>query len=459
MVINKEKNFEDLNVENLKSEDVSTLWHHLMRHTGSAPVIMARGDGLRLWDIEGREYLDATSGGVWCVNLGYGRRELALEIYQQLLTMPYYVGSAGNIPAIKFANKITGYTPNLTRIYYSNSGSEANEKAIKMVRLKSFIEKRPDRNVILYRDRDYHGTTYGALSCSGQAERTSGFGPLLEGFQSIPHALCYRCAFGQSYPGCDLQCARAVEETILDLGPEKVAGGIFEPVTAGGGIIVPVREYYQILTETFKKYSLSLIIDEVVCGLGRTGTMFAYQKYQLAPDLVTMAKGLASSYMPISVTAATEQLFAALQTGEGNLGYFRDISTFGGSAAAAAAALENLNIIERENLLENVVRSGEYLLEGLRDNLDHPNVGDVRGLGLLAGVEFVEDKKTRAPLSEEKVIKVAATMAAKGVLVGRTNRSLPGYNTIINFAPAYVVTGDELDIILRTFKETIWQVL
>ncbi|MDR0620958.1 MAG: aminotransferase class III-fold pyridoxal phosphate-dependent enzyme, partial [Deltaproteobacteria bacterium] len=410
--------------ERYKREDAKNVWHHLSRHGGQAPTIMVRGDGLKLWDIDGKEYLDATSGGVWCVNVGYGREDLARAVYEQLLALPFYVASAGNLPTIDFSRKLLEKAPGLSRAYLSNSGSEANEKAYKMVRLISEAAGAPERKTILFRDRDYHGTTIGALASAGQEERRAGFGPFPEGFLKVPHTLCYRCHFGLSYPGCDLECARAVEGTILERGEGKVAGGVFETVTAGGGVIVPVPEYYEVLSEIFKRRGLILILDEVVSGLGRTGDMFAYEGYSLAPDIVTMAKGLASAYMPISVTATTESVFQRLQAGDERLGYFRDISTFGGSAAAAAAALENLAIIERENLLENVRQKGESLLSGLRRSLDHPNIGDVRGKGLLAGVEFVADKKTKAPLPEGTVIKFAGAMAAKGVLVGRTNRSL-----------------------------------
>jgi taurine-pyruvate aminotransferase len=445
--------------QNPRADDQAFVWHHLTRHDGRSPMIVERAEGLRLWDIEGREYLDATSGGVWCVNLGYGRKELAQAVYQQLLVMPYYAGTGGTIPGAALAKRLVALAPGLDRIYYSNSGSEANEKAVKMLRLKSFLENRPERLVVLYRDRDYHGTTYGALSCSGQSERSAGFGPLLPGFKSVPHALCYRCHFGLSRSDCRLDCARAIEAAVLEAGPDKVVGGIFEPVTAGGGVIVPPEGYWEVAAEIFQKYSLSLILDEVVCGLGRTGTMFAYEGLGIKPDLVTLAKGLASAYMPISVTAASSEIFSILQTGEGLLGYFRDISTFGGSAAAQAAALANIELIEAENLLANVREMGAYLLEGLRENLDHKNVGDVRGLGLLAGVELVADKETRAALPEEKVIEVASLMAKKGVLVGRTNRSLPGGNNILNFAPAYIVSRDDLDIILRVFREALRETL
>jgi taurine-pyruvate aminotransferase len=202
-----------------------------------------------------------------------------------------------------------------------------------------------------------------------------------------------------------------------------------------------------------------LIIDEVVCGMGRTGTMFGYQGYHVVPDIVTMAKGVASAYMPISCTVTKEDVFASLQNSKDKLSYFRDISTYGGCAAASAAALENVRIIEREKLLENISVMGEYLIEGLKENLQHPNVGDVRGKGLLAGLELVQDKASKTPLPEETVIAVCGDMAARGVLVGRINRSFPGMNNVINFAPAYIVTRADLDIILKTLRESLKTVL
>ena len=208
-----------------------------------------------------------------------------------------------------------------------------------------------------------------------------------------------------------------------------------------------------------KKYDVLLIMDEVVCGMGRTGTMFGYQHYGVVPDMVTLAKGVASAYMPISCTVTSEKVFSGLQMTGDKLAYFSDISTFGGCAAGPAAALENIRIIEREKLLANVTAMGEYLINGLKETLSHPNVGDVRGKGLLAGIEFVTDKASKTPLPEEKVIAICGEMAAKGVLVGRTNRSFPGQNNIINFAPAYVVTKADIDIIMKTLREALSSVL
>jgi taurine-pyruvate aminotransferase len=447
------------NTEAYIAADVKNVWHHLTLHQSKAPMIVVEGKGLRIKDINGKEYLDATSGGVWCVNVGYGREEIADAVCAQMKKMAYYAASGGNLPAIDFSEKLLGHMPGLSRVYISSSGSEANEKAYKMIRLRAHNSGNKDKRKILYRYRDYHGTTIGALSSTGQPERKKCFGPFVPGFVEVPHACCYRCAFGKSYPGCNLECARAIEDIIQKEGPDTVGGIIFEPVTAGGGIIPPVKEYYATAAGICKKYDVVFIMDEVVCGMGRTGVMFAYQHYGVVPDIVTMAKGVASAYMPISCTVTSEVIFDSLQGTGDNLAYFRDISTFGGCAAAATAALENIRIIERENLLENVTVMGDYLLAGLRENLAHPNVGDVRGKGLLAGIEFVQDKKSRAPLPEEKVMAVCGEAAARGVLFGRTNRSFPGFNNVVNIAPAYVATRADIDIMLVALREAIASVL
>ena len=447
------------NAEYFVAADVKNVWHHLMLHQGKAPLIIAEGKGLRLKDVHGKEYLDATSGGVWCVNVGYGREEIAEVVCEQMKKMAYYAASGGNLPAIEFSEKLLEHMPGFSRVYLSSSGSEANEKAYKMVRLLAYNGAKKEKKKILYRYRDYHGTTFGALSSSGQPERKECFGPFVEGFAEVPHACCYRCAFGQSYPGCKLECVKAVEDVICKEGPETVGAIIFEPITAGGGIIPPVAEYYTEVSAICKKYEVLLIMDEVVCGMGRTGAMFGYQHYGIVPDIVTLAKGVASAYMPISCTVTTENVFSGLQVSGDRLAYFRDISTYGGCAAGPAAALENMRIIERENLLANVTAMGEYLMAGLKETLRHPNVGDVRGKGLLAGVELVVDKTSRQPLPEEKVIALCGEMAANGVLIGRTNRSLPGHNNVINLAPAYIVTKADIDIILKTLHEALASVL
>ena len=444
----------------LIKSDVENVWHHLTLHTGSAPMIIESAQGLRIKDIHGKEFLDATSGGVWCVNVGYGRQEIVDAVSKQMSKMPYYAPSAGNLPTIAFSEKLLTHMPGLARVYQSNSGSEANEKAYKMVRLRAYGSETPEKKKILYRYRDYHGTTIATLSSGGQPERRECFGPFVDGFVEVPHACCYRCDYGKSYPGCNLECANAIEDIILKEGPDTVGAGIFEPITAGGGIIPPVKEYYKRVDEIFKKYGILMIMDEVVCGMGRTGTMFGYQHYDVTPDIVTMAKGVASAYMPISCTVTTEDVFKSLQRGTDKLDYFRDISTYGGTATCASAAYVNLEIIEKEKLLDNVVSMGNYLLDGLKEiEKEHPNVGQARGVGLLTGIELVVDKGTKEPLPEEKVIAICGEMAKEGVLVGRTNRSFPNMNNVINIAPAYIVTKADIDIIVNTLRGAIKKVL
>lgn len=445
--------------EDFINSDVKNVWHHLTAHQGKAPMIVVEGKGMYITDINGKEYLDGTSGGVWCVNVGYGRERIADAVAAQMKKMAYYAASGGCLPTIEFSEKLVQTMPGLSRVYISNSGSEANEKAFKMVRLRAYNSATKEKKKILYRDRDYHGTTIGALSATGQPERRDFFGPFVPGFVEIPHCCCYRCPFGKTYPGCNIDCARAIEDIIKKEGPDTVGAMIFEPITAGGGVIPPVKEYYPIAQEIAKKYGVLIIMDEVVCGMGRTGTMFGYQNYDVKPDMVTMAKGVASAYMPISCTVTTEEVFASLQKTDDRMGYFRDISTFGGCAGCTTAALENMKIIEEEKLLDNVNKMGERLLNGMKECLDHPNVGDVRGKGLLCGMEFVTDKASKNHMPEEKIIAMVGEMAKNGVLVGRTNRSFHNGNNIINIAPAYIVNEAEIDRIVSTLKAAIKTVL
>lgn len=438
--------------------DRDHLWHHLTQHKGfetAEPMIITEANGMRIKNHRGKEFLDGVSGAVWCVNVGYGRESMAKAIYDQSVKMPYYAGSAGNIPAIKLAKKMNEFLPNNQYTYFQNSGSEANEKAFKMTR-QYFRLQGKDKYKILFRNRDYHGTTIAALSATGQEERKAEFGPFVPGFVEFPHACCYRCHFGKTYPECNIECARCVEDVIKQEGPDTVGAVIVEPITAGGGIIPPVKEYFPILQEICKKYEVLMIMDEVVCGFGRTGKWFGHHHYDVAPDIVTMAKGMASAYMPLSATCATKEIFDVFkQQPDDKLAFFRDISTYGGCANACAAGLENVRIIEEENLLENITNMGNYLIESLNELRDFPIVGDVRGVGLFTGVELVEDKETKVPVSEAFMAQVMADIASQGVLSGRTNKSLPGMNTILTLAPAFIATKADIDEIVAAYRYAI----
>lgn len=442
-------------------DDKRYVWHHLTQHSpfqkGAEPQIFVKGNGCTVTNIKGKEFIDGVSGGVWCVNVGFGRESIAKAIYDQLLEMPYYAHTVGNIPSIELSRKLNELMPGAgRRSFYSSSGSEANEKAFKMARLRARLKSGKDKYKILYRHRDYHGTTFGALAATGQEERRTGFGPLPDGFEQVPECFCYRCPFGKSYPGCDIDCARALEQAILKAGPDSVAAFIAEAFTSGGGILVPVKEYFPMVREICDKYDVLLIMDEVVNGFGRTGKWFGYQHFDFQPDIITLGKGIASAYTPLSATVAREELFETfLADPSDKLHYFRDISTYAGCAGGFAAAVENVRIMEEENLVERSRVMGEYLLGKLRELEELPRVGDVRGKGLFAGVEFVEDKKSRQPADDAFVGKILAHTAQNGVLLGRMNRSVPGMNCVLTLAPAFVISKEEIDHIITTLRQAV----
>jgi len=456
-------NWLDYDVEEMVAGDKEALWHHLKPHKcfeTQEQMIIVEGKGLVVKDIRGREFLDATSGGVWSVMVGYGRDSIADAVCDQLKKMPYFAGAFGNIPSIKFAKKLLEKLPNHGKVYFSNSGSEANEKAFKIVRQASHIDPaRKGKYKIMYRDRDYHGTTIGTMSATGQAQRKQDFGPFLDGFVEFPHCTCYRCPFDKTYESCDIECARKVEDVILKEGADTIGGLIVEPITAGGGILKPVKEYYPILQEICKKYDIWMIMDEVVCGFGRTGKFWGHEHYDVDPEIITMAKGLASSYGALSATVVKQKIFDTFLNDPSNpdtrLNYFRDISTYGGCTSSLTAALESTRIIEDENLLENSVKVGAYLLEKLEALKKYDVVGDVRGQGLFAGIEFVTDKATKEPVSEEQMAQLMGNVMAQNVIVGRTNTSFNGLNNVMNFAPCLIITREQVDKIVAAVATAI----
>lgn len=428
--------------------DRSHVWHHLTQHKPLEeidPKIMVEGKGMRVWDATGKEHLDAVSGGVWTVNVGYGRESIADAVRAQLVKMNYFAQSAGSVPGSIFAQKLISKMPGMSRVYYVNSGSEANEKAFKMVRQIAHKKYGGTKHKILYRERDYHGGTIATMSAGGQPERNAQYGPYTPGFVSVPHCLEYRKQWDVEDYG--RRAADAIEEVILREGPDTVGALCLEPVTAGGGVITPPDGYWERVQEICRKYEVLLHIDEVVCGVGRTGKWFGYQHYGIQPDFVTMAKGVASGYAAIACMVTTEKVFELFKDDMNDpLNHFRDISTFGGCTAGPAAAIENMRIIEEENLLENTVAMGERLMGNLRALMEkHAAIGDVRGLGLFCGAELVSDRTTKQPAPEKMVQAVVADCMKQGVIIGATNRSLPGFNNTLCLSPALIATTDDID--------------
>ena len=348
----------------------------------------------------------------------------------------------------------------MSRVYYANSGSEANEKAFKMIRQIAHKRYGGKKHKILYRDRDYHGGTIGTMAAGGQNERNMQYGPFPDGFVRVPHCLEYRAQWDLTGEEYGVRAAEAIEEVILREGPDTVGGLCLEPVTAGGGVIVPPEGYWPRVQEICERYDILLHIDEVVCGMGRTGTWFGYEHYGIKPDFVTMAKGVASGYAAIGVMVTTEKVFEMFKDDASDpMNHFRDISTFGGCTAGPAAAIENMRIIEDEGLLENTTLMGARALANLEAVMDkHKVVGQVRGKGLFLGAELVADRATKEPVSEKAVGAVVAECAAQGVIIGAMNRSVPGANNVLCLAPALTATADDIDRITDTVDRALGKV-
>ncbi|GAA6194166.1 aspartate aminotransferase family protein [Phaeobacter gallaeciensis] len=446
--------FNENDISRVVEADRAHIWHHLLQHKpleANDPRIIVEGKGMRVWDQKGKEHLDAVSGGVWTVNVGYGRESIAKAVYNQLIKMNYFAQSAGSIPGSIFAEMLIDKMPGMNRVYYTNSGSEANEKVFKLVRQIAHKRYGGKKTKILYRDRDYHGSTLATMSAGGQDERNAQYGPFAPGFIRVPHCMEYRKhelghedlsgeAFGHA-------AADAIEEVILREGPETVGALCLEPVTAGGGVIEAPTGYWERVQEICKKYDVLLHIDEVVCGVGRTGTWFGYQQYGIKPDFVTMAKGVASGYAAIACMVTTDAVFDLFKDNTDDpLNYFRDISTFGGCTAGPAAAIENMRIIQDENLLDNCNAMGEHMMGNLHALMEkHKVVGDVRGKGLFLGAELVADRSTKEPVDEKLAQAVVADCMNQGVIIGVTNRSIPGKNNTLCFSPALIATADDID--------------
>ncbi|SNT76315.1 hypotaurine--pyruvate aminotransferase Tpa [Paracoccus seriniphilus] len=449
-------------ISDVVAADRAHVWHHLSQHKPyetTDPRVFVEGKGMRVWDATGKEYLDAVSGGVWTVNVGYGRESIADAVRDQLVRLNYFAGSAGSVPGARFAEKLIEKMPGLSRVYFANSGSEANEKVYKMVRQISARHYGGKKNKILYRDRDYHGTTIGTLATSGQAQRAEQYGPFPDGFVMVPHCLEYRKQWDVENYG--ERAADAIEEVILREGPDTVGAIVLEPVTAGGGVITPPEGYWPRVQEICRKYDILLHIDEVVCGLGRTGKWFGYQHYGIEPDFVTMAKGVASGYAAISCAVTTERVFEMFKDApEDGMSYFRDISTFGGCTAGPVAALENMRIIEDEGLLENTRIMGERLLGNLNELMGrHSVIGDVRGKGLFCGAELVKDRDSKEPLDEKLVQAIVADCMGQGVIIGATNRSLHGMNNTLCLSPALIATAEDIDRITAAIDTALTRVI
>lgn len=440
-----------IDTKDLVQKDREHLWHSMARYNEKAPPMIAKeGSGGWFNDVDGKRYFDGVSG-LWCLNLGHGRKEIAQAAYDQMMSISYFPLTQSHVPAIELSTKLSEVLGDSYTTYFSNSGSEANETAFKIARQYHAQNGHPEKYKIISRYRAYHGTTLGALSATAQANRKTNYGPSAPGFIHVPPPYSYRSVFGEGEQG-DLAAANYMEEVIQWEGPETVAAIIIEPFISGGGILIPSTKYLTRVSEICKKYDILLITDEVVSGLGRTGKMFGFMHSEgVQPDIVTMAKGLTAGYFPLGATSVRSEIYEKFKDG-GEKSHFRHITTFGGHPAGCAVALKAIEIVERENLVERAKHIGETVMRELFELESVSTVGEVRGIGYLYGIEMVEDKKSKKPASDELMTKIIGECKAHGLIIGRNGDTIPGHQNILIIAPPLSSTDDDIRFLIDTVK-------
>ncbi len=424
--------------------------HHIHPFTDTAALnkkgvrVIVKADGINLWDSEGHKLIDGMSG-LWCVNVGYGRTELAEAAYEAMKTLPYYNSffQTTNPYVAELAAKIASLLPaGLSRIVFANSGSEANDTALKLIRYYWNLQGKPQKKIHISREYAYHGVTMAAASLSGLTPMHPQFDLPLAGFEKVPTVYWYGLGEGKDPNAYGLEVARKLEEKILELGPDRVASFSAEPIHGAGGLMFPPDSYWPEIQRICRKYDVLLHIDEVITGFGRTGEWFGSQTFGIAPDVMTMAKGISSGYQPISAVALGPRMGDAIATSNEELvhGF-----TWSGHPVACAVSLKNLEIIEREKLVDRVRDDiGPYVQAKIRELQSHPLVGEVRGKGLLGAIELVKDKTKRTFFDRDMDVGTQCRnhCFANG-LVMRAIR-----DTMV-LAPPMIVKREEVDEIVR----------
>lgn len=437
--------------EQLLARDRAHFMHpstHAADHaSGTLPgKIIRTAQGMRIEDHEGRRYLDAFAG-LYCVNIGYGRTEVADAIHKQALSLAYYHTYVGHSTdaIIELSKRIIDWSPDgMKKVYYGLSGSDANETQIKIVWYYNNVLGRPRKKKIISRERGYHGSGIVTGSLTGLPSFHQHFDLPVE---RVHHTICphwYRKApAGMSEQAFVAHCVEALETLIAREGADTIAAFIGEPVMGTGGIIAPPAGYWEAIQAVLRRHDILLIADEVVCGFGRLGSSMGSQHYGMTPDLITIAKGLTSAYAPLSGVIVGERVWDVLERGSRENGPMGHGWTYSGHPICAAAALANLDILERENLTQNAADVGKYFGERLRAAFDrHPLVGEVRGVGLLAAIEFMADGAARQPF--DAAMKIGPRVSAAALARGMIARAMP-HGDILGFAPPLIATRADVD--------------
>ncbi len=450
--------------QRLAELDKATVLHpvtSIREQQRSAPFVVRSGSGSTIVDADGRSYLDAAAG-LWCVNVGYGREELACAAADEMRRLGYFhtFGASSNEPQIRLAERVlrllhehAGATQ-LSRVFFGCSGSDANDTQLKLVRYYNNLRGLPRKKKIVSRLGAYHGLTLASGSLTAIPIYHRAFDLPIEGvlYTSTPHA--YRgAAPGEDEEAYSARLAAELEALIAREGADTIAAFIAEPIMGTGGVLVPPRGYFERIQPILRRHDILFIVDEVICGFGRLGSWFGIGCYGLRPDLVTLAKGLTSAYFPMSAVVVSDAVWQVLAAGSEEFGVFAHGFTYSGHPVGGAVGLANLDLIESEGLVENAARMGALLRAGLTERLgDHPNVGEIRGRGLMLGVEFVADRVTREPFPPTVAFHRAVMARARqeGLLV----RALP-FGDVVSFSPPLCISEGEVLRIVEIFAKVV----
>jgi 4-aminobutyrate aminotransferase len=401
------------------------------------PIVITQAKGARVMDESGRSYTDLFAG-ISVVNAGHCNPEVLAAAKAQMDHLVHACAYVYHIPVVAdLAEKLAQITPGrLQKSFFGSGGAEANEGGMRLA--KQFTRKQE----FISLQGCFHGRSLGTLSLTGNCGRKRGGGPFLPGCAYHPAPSCYRCPYARTYPGCDLHCAKELERTIQFNTADNVAAFVAEPVMGEGGIIVPPPEYFQEIKRVLDRHGILLFVDEVQSGFGRTGKLFAIEHFQVEPDILTMAKGIADGF-PLSAVIAREEIADAFRPGD-------HLSTFGGNPVSAAAALANIAFFERERLCDQAAAKGAPFMAALKElQREQPLIGDVRGLGLMVGVELVRDQQ-KTPASEAAE-KVKALMREKGFLIGLGGT----YGNVLRIQPPLVIEAGDLQLAVAALAECL----
>jgi adenosylmethionine-8-amino-7-oxononanoate aminotransferase len=423
---------------------------HLILHRTTAKEIeqgipiITKGEGVHVFDQEGKKYLDFVAGVTRPVHVGFGRKDLAQAAYDQMCKLAYFTPSQfTNEPAIRLAEVLAEITPpSINRFLFECDGSEAVESAMKIAKHYHYFKGEKQRYKVISRKGAYHGVNgYGVRALGIVMPMRQIMEPLAPGGIFAESPYCFRCPYQLNYPDCNLKCARDIEKLIEFENPELVSALIGEPIQQGFGAYSPPKEYWPIVREICDRYGVLLIIDEVICGFGRTGKMFGIEHFNIQPDIMTMAKGITSGYVPLGAAGCSDKVWEPIEV-------LMHLHTYGNHPVSCATGIKNIEIIKKEGLVDNSRKMGDYLLAGLKTLEKYPIVGEARGTGLWAAIDFTSDKKTRAVLPGVHMNNVIERARKMGLIIKTMGHAL-------EFAPPLVIQKSEIDEALGIIEACI----